>query len=358
MRLRRIVVTAGIALILVATTNTSVATPGSEGAESPESAGAERLEPLPPTAITPVRASGRWFAITHHAVASDAAQQALSVVDEARPTGRQSLIEITGVAAPQRFAFDVALPGGARLVADGAGLAALDAEGRSIGALEAPWAVDAAGVAVPTRFEVVDRDTFVQVVEHRTVATYPVYADPWWVVPVAIRVGARIIGRYVVKRATYEAAKRAAAKMAAKQAQMDIDDLVAKSPVKLLKLTRANFRENVRRRTGWRKASIKPYDAHHTLPVKFNTAFSRAGINIHNPVYGHWWCRSAHRSFAARYNRVWDRWLSHDDRRDKIRNTSWWRNTIERKRIKVVSTSDFATTYQCQNQRKRWVGTP
>lgn len=50
--------------------------------------------------------------------------------------------------------------------------------GVSIGHLDVPWARDANGATVPTRFFVRDR-TITQVVDHRGAATkYPVVADP------------------------------------------------------------------------------------------------------------------------------------------------------------------------------------
>lgn len=50
-----------------------------------------------------------------------------------------------------------------------------------IGAIEAPWAVDASGAAVATRYEVVG-DAVVQVVEPTAATEFPVVADPtaWW----------------------------------------------------------------------------------------------------------------------------------------------------------------------------------
>jgi hypothetical protein len=337
MRFRRLAVVPTVVLAMVATTNTSSAVPTSPSDAAPVAeAGQDRS--LPTHAVSPVQPRGKWYRTIHQRV------------DGAGPDvadNRQTLIKITGPKARQRFRFHVDLPSGARLVQRGNGVAAMDERGSLLGVLEAPWAVDAKGIQVSTRFDVLDRNTFVQVVEHRPVgATYPVFADPWWVVPILIREGARLLGRYVVRRATYEAAKRAAAKMAAEQASMDIDDLLAKSPVRLLKLNRANFRENVRRRTGWAKSSTKGYDAHHTLPVKFEAAFNRAGLNIHNPVFGHWWCARAHRRHAAAYNRQWNRWL--EPRRDDITNSSEWRTAIERKRIAMVS-KPWASTYQCPN---------
>lgn len=53
-----------------------------------------------------------------------------------------------------------------------------------LGLIDAPWAVDAAGVPVPTRYEI-DGDAIVQVVEHRSATSaYPVTADPAWFIPV------------------------------------------------------------------------------------------------------------------------------------------------------------------------------
>lgn len=294
--------------------------------------------PLPITAVTPVRNRGRWFSIRHRDVRQG--------VGRAAATGRQSLIRITGPHARQRFAFDVALPAGSYLAMRGDRIAAISRHGTVAGVLDVPWAVDALGVRISTRFELLDRDTFVQVVEHRPVgAVYPVYADPWWVVPVIVREGARQLGRYVVRRSTYEAAKRAAERMASRQSGMDVDDLMAKTPVKLLKLNGRNFRENVRRRTHWQKASIKGYDAHHTLPKKFEGDFNAAGFNIHNPIFGHWWCSSAHRSAAGEFNRRWNKWLR--TRRDDITDSNAWRNKIENKRIDLVSTPQWASSYQC-----------
>ncbi|WP_206446289.1 hypothetical protein [Agrococcus sp. KRD186] len=56
----------------------------------------------------------------------------------------------------------------------------LNSEGRTIGAVEAPWAFDATGRTVPTRY-VVDGLSLVQVVDHASGDfTYPLIADPTW----------------------------------------------------------------------------------------------------------------------------------------------------------------------------------
>jgi len=57
---------------------------------------------------------------------------------------------------------------------------ALNADGAPIAQLATPWARDANGRDVPTRFEI-DGTTVVQVVEHRGAGfAYGITADPWW----------------------------------------------------------------------------------------------------------------------------------------------------------------------------------
>ncbi|MDO5682543.1 MAG: hypothetical protein Q4G46_06930, partial [Propionibacteriaceae bacterium] len=62
--------------------------------------------------------------------------------------------------------------------------------------VEKPWAVDADGRSVPTRFEV-EGDSITQVVQHNSTHTYPVVADPFWVP--AIIIGLRVAAHVVVK---------------------------------------------------------------------------------------------------------------------------------------------------------------
>lgn len=58
-----------------------------------------------------------------------------------------------------------------------------------VGSVDAPWAFDASGAVVPTRYEV-SGSTFTQVVQLSKSLTYPVVADPtygwsYWVIPTA-----------------------------------------------------------------------------------------------------------------------------------------------------------------------------
>lgn len=251
------------------------------------------------TSVKPVVKSGRGFRITHKPTGSGGVKGVQK--------GRQTLIRITGPRAPQRFLFDIDVPGGAELRKSGEAIIAVDAEGSFLGAMTPPWAEDARGVDIATSLELIDDDTIAQIVQHRVVANYPVLADPWWVVPVILREGGRLIARQVVRSSSAEAARRLAARQIARQQNFSIDELLSRTPKGLKSLTAKNFRENVLRRTGWRRASIEGYQAHHTLPQKFRPFFVRAGLNIHNPIFGHWWCsrNKSHGRHAHAFNKDW-----------------------------------------------------
>jgi hypothetical protein len=94
--------------------------------------------------------------------------------------GTRALINVDGPSAPQRYGF--ALSGNVarlKLNRDGS-VAAYDSAGTMIGGFAAPWARDAAGQPVPTRFEV-KGTSLVQVIEHRSrTFQYGVTADPFW----------------------------------------------------------------------------------------------------------------------------------------------------------------------------------
>lgn len=109
---------------------------------------------------------------------------------------------IEGPEAAHRFEFPLALPGGAyaRIAEDG-GVDVFetvqDDDGPTTmltGRIEAPWAVDANGGRVPTRFEL-DGQTLYQVVQPAEAAAYPVVSDPFWIpaIVVGLRVGAQVL---------------------------------------------------------------------------------------------------------------------------------------------------------------------
>lgn len=80
--------------------------------------------------------------------------------------------------APTRFAYPMNLPEGSQIATteDGA-LVITDSSGFFIGSLNAPWAKDARGADVPTRYEV-EGNTVTQVVDTSNVDSFPVVADP------------------------------------------------------------------------------------------------------------------------------------------------------------------------------------
>lgn len=167
----------------------------------------------------------------------------------------------------------------------------------------------------------------------------------WWVIRIALQATKKRAASIVVKRATYEKAKEAALRVAMRELEKELEELYVEGGQKLLKFNKRNFRENVRRRTHWSEDNIKGYDAHHTLPQMFKAEFSLTGLNIHNPVFGHWWCEQAHRKHAKAFNDAWGRWL--EPRVSKMKKTKKWRMRVERKRLAMVSNPDWAATYQC-----------
>lgn len=100
--------------------------------------------------------------------------------------------------ADHQFSFDILLSDTIRAVptADG-GLDFVETVQDSgatsdllVGRLDAPWAVDANGDSIPTRYQI-DDHRVVQVVERTPSAAYPIVADPFWIpaVVIALRVG-------------------------------------------------------------------------------------------------------------------------------------------------------------------------
>lgn len=92
----------------------------------------------------------------------------------------QVLYSITSPASPTRYPFTVDTDDNARWhILDGGSALLVEPSGSIVVGAVAPWAVDAAGKAVPTRFEVAN-GVLTQVVGHRAEdVTYPVIADPW-----------------------------------------------------------------------------------------------------------------------------------------------------------------------------------
>lgn len=88
--------------------------------------------------------------------------------------------QIPSADAAHEFTYGLSVPAGGRLTVDAEGAAAvLDAEGRYVAGANRPWARDAAGSEVDTRYEV-RGDALVQIVEPGPHAAYPIPADPWF----------------------------------------------------------------------------------------------------------------------------------------------------------------------------------
>ncbi|MFD0271355.1 hypothetical protein ACFVGY_33010 [Streptomyces sp. NPDC127106] len=96
--------------------------------------------------------------------------------------GARALVTLKNADAPTTQRFDLGLPDGATLVADGTGgydivTSANGAGAVARGHIDAPWAKDANGNAVPTSYSL-DGNTLVQTIETGPDTAYPVVADP------------------------------------------------------------------------------------------------------------------------------------------------------------------------------------
>jgi hypothetical protein len=85
---------------------------------------------------------------------------------------------IENSAAPTRYSYTIGLPEGGYLEPVEGGLILIrNAEGEFKGGVLPPWAKDADGQEVPTRYEI-DGNVLMQIVEHDATVAYPVVADP------------------------------------------------------------------------------------------------------------------------------------------------------------------------------------
>ncbi len=83
----------------------------------------------------------------------------------------------------------------------------------------------------------------------------------------------------------------------------------ANAPLRLLRFTAGNFRENLARLSGDVPLGM---DAHHVFPQRFATRFESFGLEIHDPRFGAWWEMTSHRRAAAGYNAAWQAFLGTD----------------------------------------------
>ena len=139
--------------------------------------------------ITPVASSSHEGAVTAEGVITY--PTSAPSIRSAIPThsGLQQLTTLIDSSAPERYAYEIHLPSGASLEpSDDGGVQALRSDGSLLTAAAAPWARDANGLNIPTRFEI-DGNKLVQIVDHRDAKniSYPVVADPFWLAPAVVR---------------------------------------------------------------------------------------------------------------------------------------------------------------------------
>lgn len=103
---------------------------------------------------------------------------------------------IDSAAAPTRYDYPIDLPEASNLVLRDGGAAVIDdATGEVLGSFAAPWAKDATGRNVPTRYEL-SGQTLTQVVDHDSSFTYPVVADPTYKTYVSYLSKAQVVSMY------------------------------------------------------------------------------------------------------------------------------------------------------------------
>jgi hypothetical protein len=101
-----------------------------------------------------------------------------TVVEVQGTDGLRALVYIDSAEAPERFDFPIGGDVASLRPTASGGVDALNGEGELIATTSAPWAVDANGADVPTRYEI-NGTTLTQVVEHRDGNhTYGIVADP------------------------------------------------------------------------------------------------------------------------------------------------------------------------------------
>lgn len=87
---------------------------------------------------------------------------------------------IDGPEAPTRYDYPLTVPEGGNVTVDDSGSVVIaDANGDYVAGVAKPWARDARGGEVSTRYEV-NGTTLTQIVDHTSAGQYPVVADPWF----------------------------------------------------------------------------------------------------------------------------------------------------------------------------------
>lgn len=133
--------------------------------------------------------------------------------EEILSDGIRSLIEIEDESAPSEYLYETEISQATRFeVQTDGGVVGYSSDSSITVILPAPWAMDAEGDEVPTRYKIAG-DDIIQVVEFDSESQFPIVADPVWFIPVVI--AGRFIGQVAVRAASRAAARAAAARAAA-----------------------------------------------------------------------------------------------------------------------------------------------
>ncbi|MFE4577909.1 hypothetical protein [Streptomyces chartreusis] len=114
-------------------------------------------------------------------VYEDAAESTDLAVQPTADGGARTLVTLKDNAAPDEYRFGLDLPSGTELLEDGQGGYLITRTGSKgavvVGSIDAPWAKDATGKAVPTAYRI-EGGSLVQKVTTTDATAFPVVADP------------------------------------------------------------------------------------------------------------------------------------------------------------------------------------
>ncbi|MFB6934109.1 hypothetical protein [Streptomyces chartreusis] len=114
-------------------------------------------------------------------VYEDAAESTDLAVQPTADGGARTLVTLKDKAAPNEYRFGLDLPSGTELLEDGQGGYLITRTGSNgavvVGSIDAPWAKDATGKAVPTAYRI-EGASLVQKVTTTDATAFPVVADP------------------------------------------------------------------------------------------------------------------------------------------------------------------------------------
>lgn len=154
-----------------------------QGADAPR---ANNAVSMPTRAGDPIALSTKAGRVTMSLPGADATQSTKtsrtftnahsSVTAQSLSDGFRALVHLDGPDAATEHDFTFGGVIASVKIIDGGGAVLLDGHSRVVGAVDAPWARDAAGANIQTRFVAHGR-TLTQIVDHRG-AAYPVVADP------------------------------------------------------------------------------------------------------------------------------------------------------------------------------------